>query len=152
MWHHHGSDTPTSPRAILHHTDAILCTFLHTTVCIGQCPIVLFTPSEHFLECINIGMKKFWAISSYVLLWFAHLNNNLSCILAKFLAQYQVIFDANWKQRSLILTGGHVDILMLLSFSETLITTYFSFSTFKLDSILLLPTFFIKSKSLLSAR
>ena len=28
----HGSDTPTSPRAILHHTDAILCTFLHTTV------------------------------------------------------------------------------------------------------------------------
>ena len=20
-WHHHGSDTPTSPRAILHHTD-----------------------------------------------------------------------------------------------------------------------------------
>jgi hypothetical protein len=31
-WHHHGSDTPTSSRAILHHTDAILCTFLHTTV------------------------------------------------------------------------------------------------------------------------
>ena len=31
-WHHHGSDTPTSPRAILHHTDAILYTFLHTTV------------------------------------------------------------------------------------------------------------------------
>ena len=30
-WHHHGSDTPTSPRAILHHTDAILYTFLHTT-------------------------------------------------------------------------------------------------------------------------
>jgi hypothetical protein len=30
--HHHGSDTPTSPRAILHHTDAILCTILHTTV------------------------------------------------------------------------------------------------------------------------
>ena len=21
MWHHHGSDTPTSARAILHHTD-----------------------------------------------------------------------------------------------------------------------------------
>ena len=32
-WHHHGSDTPTSPRAILHHTDAILCIILHTTVC-----------------------------------------------------------------------------------------------------------------------
>ena len=32
MWHHHGSDTPTSHRAILHHTDAILCTILHTTV------------------------------------------------------------------------------------------------------------------------
>ena len=32
MWHHHGSDTPTSPRAILHHTDAILYTFLQTTV------------------------------------------------------------------------------------------------------------------------
>ena len=31
-WHYHGSDTPTSPRAILHHTDPILCTFLHTTV------------------------------------------------------------------------------------------------------------------------
>ena len=30
--HHHGSDTPTSPRAILHHTDPIGCTFLHTTV------------------------------------------------------------------------------------------------------------------------
>ena len=25
---------PTSPRAILHHTDPILCTFLHTTVSI----------------------------------------------------------------------------------------------------------------------
>jgi hypothetical protein len=24
--HHHGSDTPTSPRAVLHHTDANLCT------------------------------------------------------------------------------------------------------------------------------
>ena len=31
-WHHHGGDTPTSPRDILHHTDQILCTFLHTTV------------------------------------------------------------------------------------------------------------------------
>ena len=31
-WHHHGSDTPTSPRAVLHHTDANLCTILHTTV------------------------------------------------------------------------------------------------------------------------
>ena len=28
----HGSDTPTSTRAILHHTDTILCTFMHTTV------------------------------------------------------------------------------------------------------------------------
>ena len=28
----HGSDTPTSPRAILHHTETILCTFMHTTV------------------------------------------------------------------------------------------------------------------------
>ena len=28
----HGSDTPTSPRAVLHHTEAILCTFMHTTV------------------------------------------------------------------------------------------------------------------------
>ena len=28
----HGSDTPTSPGAILHHTDTILCTFMHTTV------------------------------------------------------------------------------------------------------------------------
>ena len=28
----HWSDTPTSPRAILHHTDTILCTFMHTTV------------------------------------------------------------------------------------------------------------------------
>ena len=35
-WHHHGSDTPTSPRAILHHTDAILYTFLHTTVPLPQ--------------------------------------------------------------------------------------------------------------------
>ena len=30
--HHHGSDTLTSPRAVLHHTDANLCTILHTTV------------------------------------------------------------------------------------------------------------------------
>jgi hypothetical protein len=30
--HHHGSDTPTSPRAVLYHTDANLCTILHTTV------------------------------------------------------------------------------------------------------------------------
>ena len=30
--HHHGSDTPTSPWAVLHHTDANLCTILHTTV------------------------------------------------------------------------------------------------------------------------
>ena len=35
MGHHRGSDTPTSPRAVLHHTDANLCTILHTTVC-GQ--------------------------------------------------------------------------------------------------------------------
>ena len=28
----HGSYTPTSPRAVLHHTDANLCTILHTTV------------------------------------------------------------------------------------------------------------------------
>ena len=32
MAHHHGSDMPTSPRAVLHHTDAFLCTILHTTV------------------------------------------------------------------------------------------------------------------------
>ena len=32
MAHHHGSDTPISPRAVLHHTDATLCTILHTTV------------------------------------------------------------------------------------------------------------------------
>ena len=31
-WHHHGSDTPTSPRAVLLHTDQIFYTFLHTTV------------------------------------------------------------------------------------------------------------------------
>ena len=30
--HHHGSDTPTSPRAILHHTDQFYVPFLHTTV------------------------------------------------------------------------------------------------------------------------
>ena len=30
--HHHGSDTPTFPRAVLHHTDANLCTILHRTV------------------------------------------------------------------------------------------------------------------------
>ena len=29
---YHGSDTPTFPKAVLHHTDAILCTFMHTTV------------------------------------------------------------------------------------------------------------------------
>ena len=33
----HGSDTPTSPRAVLHHTDAILCTFMHTTVRMKHC-------------------------------------------------------------------------------------------------------------------
>ena len=27
--------TPTSPRAVLHHTDANLCTILHTTVTLG---------------------------------------------------------------------------------------------------------------------
>ena len=32
MAHYHGSDTPTSPRAVLHHTDVNLCTILHTTV------------------------------------------------------------------------------------------------------------------------
>ena len=33
MWHYHGSDMPTSPRAILLHTDQLhICTFLHTTV------------------------------------------------------------------------------------------------------------------------
>ena len=30
--HHHGSDMPTSPRAVLYHTGANLCTILHTTV------------------------------------------------------------------------------------------------------------------------
>ena len=34
--HHHGSDTPTSPRAVLRHTDANLCTILHTTVCVPK--------------------------------------------------------------------------------------------------------------------
>ena len=33
----HGSDTPSSPRAILHHTDTILCTFMHTTVLRDLC-------------------------------------------------------------------------------------------------------------------
>ena len=30
--HHHGSDMSTSPRAVLYHTGANLCTILHTTV------------------------------------------------------------------------------------------------------------------------
>ena len=33
-WHHHGSDTPTSPRAILLHTDQFFYTILRTTVTI----------------------------------------------------------------------------------------------------------------------
>ena len=45
MAHHHGSDTPTSPRAVLHHTDANLCTILHTTV-------------VHFLVLKNIGKRN----------------------------------------------------------------------------------------------
>ena len=32
----HGSDTPTSPRAVLHHKDTILCTFMHTTVSVSE--------------------------------------------------------------------------------------------------------------------
>ena len=43
----HGSDRPTSPRAILHHTDTILCTFMHTTVYVGIFPIVFKTKSTH---------------------------------------------------------------------------------------------------------
>ena len=48
----HGSDTPTSPRAVLHHTEAILCTFMHTTVCtpyvidaVGSWQIILPMPN-----------------------------------------------------------------------------------------------------------
>ena len=110
-------------------------TFLLVNISLYNC--------SHSLGCINIGMRNFGAISSYVLLWFAHLNNNLSCILAKFLAQYQVFINANWKQQPLLLTGGHVDMLTLLFFVNTLVTTYFSFRNFKLDSILLLPTFYL---------
>ena len=31
-WHHHGSDMPTSPGAILQHTDQFFYTFLYTTI------------------------------------------------------------------------------------------------------------------------
>ena len=35
-WHHHGGDTPTSPRSILLHTVQFFYSFLHTTCKIGN--------------------------------------------------------------------------------------------------------------------
>ena len=49
----HGSDTPTSPRAVLHHTEAILCTFMHTTV-IKWFPIEKQTPGTKTLLSYDI--------------------------------------------------------------------------------------------------
>ena len=39
VWHRHGSDTPTSARAILHHTDqfyVLFCTGLYVTPTRGE--------------------------------------------------------------------------------------------------------------------
>jgi hypothetical protein len=46
----HGSDTPTSPRAVLHHKDTILCTFMHTTVCRGKIPEKIWLNIKHFIK------------------------------------------------------------------------------------------------------
>ena len=62
MAHHHWSDTPTSPRAVLHHTDANLCTILHTTVPIQyelvDCKVLLYSFFTWYF-CIYWYSKSF---------------------------------------------------------------------------------------------
>ena len=52
MWHHHGSDMATSPRAILLHTDIFFYTFLHTTVCNNRLStfLILLNPQSLWLN------------------------------------------------------------------------------------------------------
>ena len=52
--HHHGSDMPTSPRAVLYHTGTNLCTILHTTVCIA------YHAATADCECVALKLV-FWA-------------------------------------------------------------------------------------------
>ena len=51
--------TPTSSRAILHHKDAILCTFLHTTVPYSA----ISTPRLALLESLHIHVQKYIPLS-----------------------------------------------------------------------------------------
>ena len=51
-WHHHGSEMPTSPRAILLHTDQFFYTFLHTTVYFW----------ETFRSNLGCNHKKWWIL------------------------------------------------------------------------------------------
>ena len=63
----HGSDTPTSPRAILHHTDTILCTFMHTTVPYSTLYIFFPQRKEHMSDSET-------AIAQFNLLFFVALS------------------------------------------------------------------------------
>ena len=65
-WHHHGSDTPTSPRAILHHTDTILCTFMHTTVTVGLNNFVNKIPILTFLKARLSECHPYPSINLYL--------------------------------------------------------------------------------------
>ena len=67
-WHQHGSDKPTSPRAILLHKDQIFYSFLHKTVTLlhyfpeseGECVndyVTEIIPDYNVIESGNCGMK-----------------------------------------------------------------------------------------------
>ena len=66
----HGSDTPTSPRAILDHTETILCTFMHTTVviCLHSDTNNLFKEFKIFLKnhVLVIKMGPFHIFVVYI--------------------------------------------------------------------------------------
>ena len=66
----HGSDTPTSPSAISHHTDTILCTFMHTTVVYHDLELYGF---QTIHNCVNIN-NTFMTSKPHKYSWFIFLT------------------------------------------------------------------------------
>ena len=55
MWHHHGSDTPTSARAILHHTEQLASFTWQKVANIGFC-MVCFVIYTSLLDTLHSGL------------------------------------------------------------------------------------------------
>ena len=81
-WHHHGSDTPTSPRAVLHHKDTILCTFMHTTV------ITQRSGTDYcwlYCGCDILHIKSYQSENQFWQSWYSLIAYNNTAIELKFL-------------------------------------------------------------------